>query len=135
MRPHLGWPRVVLAGVCIGLLLHGHLRSTWGEEGGAAASRPLRIVRTSPDESGFSDAVVRESLARGNEFLIAQFKDGQIKQGMEVSPAFHQGLNALCVYALLNSGQASGDPRLAPTSELMKRLIENMKMHPMATDR
>ncbi len=64
-----------------------------------------------------------------------QFKDGQIAQGTDVSPAFHQGLNALCVYALLNSGQAVRDPRLLPTSDFMRRLIDNMKFHPMATDR
>ncbi|MDB5320397.1 MAG: squalene/oxidosqualene cyclase [Phycisphaerales bacterium] len=95
----------------------------------------LAVARMPADPAVVSDAAVREALARGNEFLIAQFKDGQIEQGKDISPAFHQGLNALCVYALLNSGQATHDPRLLPTSDFMRRLIDNMKMHPMATDR
>jgi hypothetical protein len=95
----------------------------------------LPVARMPADPATVSDAAVREALARGNEFLIAQFKDGQIAQGTDVSPAFRQGLNALCVYALLNSGQAMRDPRLLPTSDFMRRLIDNMKFHPMATDR
>src|SRR5258706_6003887 len=85
--------------------------------GGEPNHPPLTIIPKMADAAGVSDAAVREALARGNEFLIAQFKDGQIAQGTDVSPAFHQGLNALCVYALLNSGQAVRDPRLLPTSD------------------
>lgn len=107
-----------------------------GKGDGDRRERPkLTVARMPSDPAVVSDAAVREALGRGSEFLIAQFKDGEIQQGGDVSPAFRQGLNALCVYALLNAGQATRDQRLLPTSEFMRRLIDNMKLHPMATDR
>src|SRR5438874_641449 len=132
MARHRCFSSLLLAGILVALSL-GVLPRAVG--GGEANRPPLPIVHRSVDVSGVSDAAVRDALARGNEFLIAQFKDGQIAQASDVSPAFAQGLNALCVYALLNSGQAVRDPRLLPTSDFMRRLIENMKLHPMATDR
>jgi hypothetical protein len=96
--------------------------------------RRLTVVRTPRDAAGFSDAAVGDSLNRANEFLMAQFQDGQVAQGKEYSETYRQGLNALCVYALLHGGQATRDPRLAVTSDFMRRAIEQVKLHPMATD-
>lgn len=102
-----------------------------------AATQPTRfqVTRTLRDNSGFSDQMIGLSLTMGSEFLIVQFKNGEIQQGREISEAYRHGLNALCVYALLSSGQATRDPRLAITSPFMRELIERMKQHPMATDK
>lgn len=96
--------------------------------------RHLKITKTPIDPSGFSDQLVGQTLAQANKFLLAQFKDGEIQQGKEYSETYRQDLNALCVYALLHSGEATRDPRLAPTSEFMRQAIEKMKLQPMATD-
>src|SRR3954453_15740571 len=65
---------------------------------------------------------------------MSQFKDGEIQQGKELSETYRQGLNALCVYSLLQTGQATRDPRLAVTGEFMRQATNKMKLHPMATD-
>ena len=41
---------------------------------------------------GVSDAAIGQSLAQANEFLLAQFKDGEIQQGKELSESYRQGL-------------------------------------------
>jgi hypothetical protein len=94
----------------------------------------FKIARRTPDPTGFSDEIIGESLAQANEFLLAQMIDSEFTQGKELSETYRQGLNALCVYALLNSGQATRDPRLAVTGELMRKSIEKMKLQPMSTD-
>jgi hypothetical protein len=104
----------------------------------AAAELPqpqrFHVVRTPRDPAGFSDQLVGQALALANEFLMAQFKEGEIQQGKELSETYRQGLNALVVYALINSGQATRDPRLAPNGEFVRAAVERMKLHPMATD-
>lgn len=95
----------------------------------------FRVIKTARDPSGFSDQLIGLSLTMGGEFLLVQFRDGEIQQGKEISEAYRQGLNALCVYALLSTGQANKDPRLAPTSPFMRQLIDRMKQHPMTTDK
>jgi hypothetical protein len=94
----------------------------------------IKVTRTPRDPSGFSDAAIGQSLAMANEFLLAQFKDGEIQQGRELSESYRQGLNALVVYALLNSGQATRDPRLQSNAEFTRVAIDHMKLHPMSTD-
>ena len=96
--------------------------------------RHFKISRTPSDPSGFSDAMIGQALAHSNDFLLAQFKDGEIQQGKELSETYRQGLNALCLYALLHSGQATHDPRLAVTGEFMRSAIDKMKLLPMSTD-
>ena len=78
----------------------------------AALPQPkhLKITQTPMEPSGFSDASVGQALVEGNEFLMAQFKNGEVQQGKEYSETYRQGLNALCVYALLHSAEATRDP-------------------------
>ena len=63
--------------------------------------------RRTRDPAGFSDELVGDAIAQASDFLAAQFIDGEIRQGKEVSEAYRHGLNALCVYALLSAGQAT----------------------------
>ena len=125
---------LVIGGGALGLwVLIGGGRT--GDVRGEPSEKTPLVVSRLVDPNRVSDAAVRDALNRGSAFLMAQFKDGEIARGRDVSPAFHQGLNALCVYALLSAGQATRDARYMPTSDPMRRLIENMKLHPMATDR
>jgi hypothetical protein len=101
---------------------------------GLPEPKHLKITRTPRDSANFSDASIGASLALANDFLLAQFKDGEIQQGKELSESYRQGLNALVVYALLNSGQATRDPRLQVNGEFARLAIERMKLHPMSTD-
>ncbi len=94
----------------------------------------FKVTRTARDEAEFSDLLIGQSLAEANEFLLSQFQDGEIQQGKELSESYRQGLNALVVYALLQSGQATRDPRLAATGEFMRKAVDRMKTHPMSTD-
>ena len=136
MKRHLWISAWTLAVVVLAWCVDWRPATARGDDPAPAPRTPLKVARMTDDDSrAVTDAAVRQALEHGNEFLIAQFKEGEITQGGDVSPAFRQGLNALCVYALLNSGQATRDPRLLPTSDFMRRLIDNMKLHPMATDR
>ncbi len=94
----------------------------------------LQITRRIADPGQFTDLKIGNALGLSTEYLLAQFKDGELQQGKEFSETYRQGLNALCVYALLESGKATRDPRLAVTGEFMRTAIDKMKLHPMATD-
>src|SRR4051812_596582 len=129
------WSRVAFAGSLLLLLLATSRQHLRGGDEHAPTRAALPVTRPALDPRHVSDRAVREAITRGADFLLAQFKDGQITQGSETSPAFHEGLNALCVYALVSAGQATRDTRLVPTSAGMRRMIDEMKFHPMATDR
>jgi hypothetical protein len=94
----------------------------------------FKIARASSDPSGFSDAMVGEALAKSNAFLLAQFKDGEIQQGKEFSETYRQGVNLLCLYALIHSGEATRDSRLAVTGEFMREALDKIKLLPLSTD-
>jgi len=76
--------------------------------------------------NGISDAQVEQAIRRGVDFLIAQMPDGQLVRGNE-SDHEYRGLNALAVYALLQSSRAIRDERLAINGELLTACIENLK--------
>ena len=76
-----------------------------------------------------TDDQVGEALKRGVDYLLPQFENGQLEGQGGMSPIRHAGLNALCVYALLTTGQAMKDPRLDVRGEFMKKLVETMKAH------
>jgi hypothetical protein len=94
----------------------------------------LKTTRRIADPAQFTDLKIGNALGLSTEYLLAQFKDGQLQQGKEYSETYREGLNALCVYALLESGKATRDPRLAVTGEFMRTAIDKMKLQPMATD-
>jgi hypothetical protein len=91
----------------------------------AEAPVPARWVtanEVTDDDIGFA-------LKRGVEFLLANIKDDQIIPMDDISGAGYYGRNALVVYALLEAGGATNDPRLKPKGEFMGRLIDKMKSH------
>src|SRR5258706_16365056 len=62
--------------------------------------------------------------------MIAQFQDGQLHGGAIRNDTYHTGLNALCVYALLQSSFAIQDERLNVKGPFVRQLIERMKAMP-----
>lgn len=61
------------------------------------------------------------------DFLLKKFDGNELSPLEELSPLYHDGLHALCVYALLTAGQSLPDDRLSIKGEVMPGLIEAMK--------
>jgi hypothetical protein len=100
----------------------------------AKASSGLTIVKGKVPTavSGISDEEIGESIQRGVEFLWSNFRNNQIAMGGGGDDLFrrdarHDGLNALCVYALLQASQAIKDERLNIHGDAMKALVDAMK--------
>ncbi|MEA2711908.1 MAG: hypothetical protein QOF78_4509 [Phycisphaerales bacterium] len=80
--------------------------------------------------NGITDAQVEQAIRHGVDFLVAQIQDGQLVRSNE-SDAEHRGLNALVVYALLQSSRAIRDERLGINGELLTKCIEQLKNNPL----
>ncbi|MGA3065655.1 MAG: DUF4159 domain-containing protein [Tepidisphaeraceae bacterium] len=88
---------------------------------------PRPAVRATPRQiSGLTDEQIGASITHGVDFLISQFDGHEIRRTAE-SDDYHDGLDSLAVYALMQSGLATSDPRLDEHGEFMSGLIETMK--------
>jgi hypothetical protein len=80
---------------------------------------------------GVSDEQIGKAIQKGVDNLFEKFdlKTGQLTQldPSRRDEAYACGLDALCVYALLQSGQAVNDPRLNVRGQYMPLFIEGMK--------
>jgi hypothetical protein len=95
-----------------------------------------------PDADTLTDERIGKAITDGVNFLIAHFDDkthelkqknaefGSFGGGKPDVGGFYGGLDALCVYALLQSGQAIPDKRLEIKSPYMIGLIEQLKKLP-----
>jgi hypothetical protein len=90
----------------------------------------LNIRRHDEGQAGLTDEAIGQSIQRGVNFLIAQFQDGQVHGGAIRNDTYQTGLDALCVYALLQSSYAIKDERLNVKGPFMRLLIERMKAMP-----
>ena len=81
-----------------------------------------------------ADRQVGAALDKGVDYLVNLFRGGEINDGRQAGDTLHQGLDALCVYALLHAGQASKDPRLNPRGPFLSTLIDTLKGFSMGTD-
>ena len=79
------------------------------------------------------DPRIGRSITKGIDFLIHRFDSrANLLEEIRNDPKGESlGLDALCVYALMQCEQATGDPRLNPHEPLMKGLIRSMKMLPL----
>ena len=92
-----------------------------------APAPPPASPRPAPRSyNAVTDAQVEQAIRRGVDFLIAQFEDGYLRRGSG-SDLEHKGLNALAVYALLQSSQAIRDERLSIRGEFFERSLERLK--------
>lgn len=74
-----------------------------------------------------NDQRIGDALRKAIEFMLAHFEQGRLKPNSAGSPDQQNGLNALCVYALLQAGQATGDERLTINGKLMRQMLEELK--------
>jgi hypothetical protein len=94
----------------------------------------LTVRRIEPPAELVTDAEIGQSIQRGVDWMIGQFEDGRLGTArIGGENAYYSGLNALCVYALLQSSYAIKDERLNLKGEFMKKLITVMKESPMET--
>ena len=106
----------------------------------AVAAAPARPpVRPQPEPVvGITDEQIGESIQRGADWLLNQFNPQTLQlrdgggggAGGRSDPAHLCGLNALCVYALMQSGQAIHDTRLDPRGPTIKGMIDRMRRLP-----
>jgi hypothetical protein len=89
--------------------------------------RPL-TRRLKPEDEGITDPQIGEAIQRGANFLLTQFNNGKLAGENFVGDP---GLNALCVYALLQCGQAVPDERLNGRAKGMKVMLDNLRKTPM----
>jgi len=74
------------------------------------------------------------AIRRGVDFLLAQFRTDELDLPGITDRTYLEGLNALCVYALLSAGRATGEARLDIRGPVMSRLVKRMKEHLMTED-
>src|SRR2546421_207594 len=90
----------------------------------APASQPDTFGK-SPD---VTDEQIGAAITHGADFLLSNFSKFELKHlDGEANEIDHDGLNALCVYALLQAGQATHDPRLNINEPFMKCAIDQIK--------
>ena len=83
------------------------------------------------ESGGVSDEAIGAAIKRGAEYLLAQFSDGALRRDAGGESSRYAGLNALCVYALLQCGQAIRDERLNVRAGNMKQMIDRMRDMPI----
>jgi hypothetical protein len=82
-------------------------------------------------ETGITDEQIGRSIQRAVDFLLTQFQGNRLRVTKDRDDNYYTGLNALCVYALLQAGQTIDDERLGDRGKLMKGMIDELKRMPM----
>ncbi len=111
----------------------------------APAPAPATIPTRPPagpvheDDEALTDAQIGKALKLACDYLLANMDPatGELRKQTGVvgpdgsNPAGYQhGMNALCVYAMLQCGGAMSDPRLSPRAPPLRACIEAMKVAP-----
>ena len=106
---------------------------------------PLRPAPASEDE--ILDAKIEQAIMLAQDAILGRFSDRTNKlYQLDVDPmqykifhqpgtpendnGYHCGLESLAIYALMQAGLTTHDPRLAPNAPLMSKLIATMKSMP-----
>ncbi len=93
----------------------------------APPGKPRPPARATPMQiTGLTDQQIGASITHGVDFLLTQF-DGTLIRKTSETDDYHDGLDSLAVYALMQSGLATDDTRLDDHGKLMTGLIESMK--------
>jgi hypothetical protein len=79
---------------------------------------------------GEMDDQIGKAIDRGVDYLLGQFNNGQLRP-QNVDHNMATGMDALAVYALLQAGEATHDPRLGPNSPLVGQMLDELKKLPM----
>lgn len=110
-----------------------------------AFGRPPVSVPSPTIAGPLTDEQVGQALQRGVGFLIANIRDGEVVPAIapprraeppppavptrpdETTPQWHDGINALCVYALLQASRSLPDRRLDVKGEFARTLLDHLK--------
>jgi hypothetical protein len=92
----------------------------------AAPAEPPAPVASLDDQIG-------KAIERGAAFLAGRFVNGEVMPNDQLAQnaLWKGGLDALCIYALLQAGQATGDPRYGIRDPDMLVRLEKLKAHPL----
>lgn len=99
---------------------------------------PVHPVADADDQ--LTDEQIGQAIQRGVDFLIGQFdsKAFELRDGLIVGPkkpgrrnGVHDGIDVICVYALMQCGEAINDTRLNIRGPFMVGCIEAMKSYPL----
>jgi hypothetical protein len=110
--------------------------SDFGGPPAIPADRPNRVVPVAAlaQLRGISDAEIGRAIERGVDFLLAQMKDGELPPDGVLSDSQRQALDALCVYALAQSGLAVSDSRLSAHGTLLPKMLERLRGYDLRSD-
>src|SRR5439155_26975521 len=89
----------------------------------APAKPPPPELRIVPKAAGLTDDDVTASIKKGIEFLLSNFEGDQLKKTLSTDTDELDGMDALCVYALLHCSQSTRDERLSPGSPQMRKML------------
>jgi len=99
-----------------------------------AANPPANVPPTPSLAPDLADTQIGQAIQRGADFIIKHFEADQIALQGKPNDAYLEGLNALCVYALLQAGQAVRDDRLDVKGPFIRNLLARLKEHTYAVD-
>ena len=68
------------------------------------------------------------------DYLLKQFRDGEIVTQADFSPSQRQALDALCVYALSHAGQAISDRRIDHNSKELAQMLDKLDAYDLTSD-
>ena len=66
-------------------------------------------------------------MQRAVELILSQFQNDQLPASIEPNAIRRAGLDALCVYALLEAGQSLPDPRLSIHGTVLPKMLDALK--------
>ena len=86
------------------------------------------------DARGVQDAQIGEAIQHGVDYLLLQFRDGEIAPQADLSDSQRQALDALCVYALTQAGQAINDHRIDSHGKPLMLMLDKLCASDLASD-
>ena len=101
------------------------------------ATQPARQVASPSTQpvATFSDEQLQQAIARGIDFLLSNFDKAELKHvDGELGQIDHDGIDGLCVDALLQAGQAIHDPRFNPDAPLAAGMLDRLKRQRLDTN-
>ncbi|MBV8781764.1 MAG: DUF4159 domain-containing protein, partial [Phycisphaerae bacterium] len=90
---------------------------------------PVKLVVST--KNGATDSQIENALRRGVKFLESQFEGAKLKKDASSDVDRFEGLDTLCVYAILHAGLTLDDPDHRPQSAQMIAWIDALKRFPM----
>lgn len=94
--------------------------------------RPVPRPAPVDPAAGVTDDQIGKAIAGGVDYLLGKFdaKAGVLSNVQQDDAAYYVGINALAVYALLASGQATDDPRLNHRGAAMAQRLDVLRSLP-----